>query len=272
MSILPSVISVLTFLVQNERMSSVEAIVGGSTAAWNQFPFAASFQNISKNNEHFCGGTLIHPNFILTAAHCFAGKDIKNIRVVVGVANLKSKITDKYIRKIAKVFINPYYNKPLPRNNDIAIIKLNSPYQLDKDIKKAVLASVPYSGYYNLTAHIVGWGVQKTECRIPSSRLRKAKVKLLERSKCVRLYENIVKVNDKVLCTFHSNKKNTGICKGDSGGSVIRHKNILIGVISANYLKAKCGDQHYPDLHTEVSKFKIWILSTIYGIKHRFNG
>eukprot|EP01083_Nonionella_stella_P100641 284128_1 len=58
-------------------------IIGGSNAGGNEFPFSVSMQD---NIGHFCGGSLIAPNLVLTAAHCLGG----NYDVIIGRSNLNS--------------------------------------------------------------------------------------------------------------------------------------------------------------------------------------
>ncbi|XP_058799325.1 mite allergen Der p 3-like [Phymastichus coffea] len=265
MIILPSFILLLIMLVQNEWIISVKAILDGSTVDKNEFPFTASFQNISKNNEHFCGGIIVHEMFILTAAHCIAGKVIKDIRVVAGSRDLKSIKEYKNVRRIIQIFKNPNYNKPLPRDNDIALVKLDGPYKMDKCISKAKLVPEDYRIPDDLIVHIIGWGVTKSDIKAACGSLKKTKVIVLSHSQCTELYAGKVKVSNTVFCTTHNSKKNRGACYGDSGGPVLKDKTVVIGVISVNYAKAKCGDKNHPDLQTNVAKYRKWIDNIIFS-------
>jgi trypsin len=58
-----------------------EPIVGGTTAAAGDFPFIVSIQ---KSGSHFCGGSLLNANTVLTAAHCAVGQTASSIKIRAG--------------------------------------------------------------------------------------------------------------------------------------------------------------------------------------------
>merc|ERR1712098_102441 len=109
-------------------------------ASAGSFPFIVSFtQNVSKPRQwkSFCGGAMITSRHVLTAAHCFNNKDESflnyNVRVRIGVSNLKMKIKNSKERrqtyaKIKKVILHPRYTRRakgyLNPFNDIAVVEL----------------------------------------------------------------------------------------------------------------------------------------------------
>lgn len=56
-------------------------IVGGTAAAAGEFPFIVSLQ---KNGAHFCGGSLLNANTVVTAAHCAVGQTASTLKVRAG--------------------------------------------------------------------------------------------------------------------------------------------------------------------------------------------
>lgn len=124
-------------------------IVGGESAADQTWGWMASLR-YSSTNSHFCGGSIISKNHILTAAHCVVSlSSSSSIRAYVGSVNLYSvgKICD-----ISNIFIHPNYSTST-YVNDIAILKLSSSLDLTQagldticlpNVSAAILASQEY--------------------------------------------------------------------------------------------------------------------------------
>ena len=90
-------------------------LVGGNDASEGQFPYQVSLRNPA--NTHFCGGTIIHKSWVMTAAHCSEGKTHADILACVGSIN---KANGGFAHKIAKIVPHPLYNKV---DNDIALLE-----------------------------------------------------------------------------------------------------------------------------------------------------
>lgn len=112
--------------VANVR-SGGERIVGGQTAAVGQFPYQVSLR--SEHDRHFCGGSLIRPTWILTAAHCLENKldGIDDISVVAGTVLLGP--FDGQRRHLSDIVIHEGYVEA-EKLNDIALMRLADEFRI----------------------------------------------------------------------------------------------------------------------------------------------
>ncbi|XP_063982966.1 trypsin-like [Diachasmimorpha longicaudata] len=222
--ILLVILSAITPGVRSLRFQLENRILGGSEASTNDFP---SLVAIFRQSEQTCGGTLISPKHVLTAAHCiYEGKPYE-YSILAGVTNL---VDYQGIRiDVRGKMRHPNYHPPIPNfhhlKNDIGVLKLVS--SIDVTAPNIAIAKLPAR---NLTPRTVGltggWGSLNKKGE-KSDYLRKAVVYVWPLSHCQAKFS--WHTNDQFCGSGYDVP--TNMCYGDSGGPFMVGDTIF-GVLS----------------------------------------
>ena len=136
--------------------------MGGNNVKVNAFPWQVAILQ-SWSSDPFCGGVIIGPKTILTAAHCIDDNEggMYEVQVVVGVTNLKNtaaKWNGTYY--VESIVLHPNWQS-LNMNNDYAIIKLKNAITFSENVNAVCLPKNNQELYENVDLIISGWGETK---------------------------------------------------------------------------------------------------------------
>lgn len=271
----------LPFLVALALAPSAAAIYGGAEVAPGTYPWMVEMH--WADGTHTCGGLLVAPTLVLSAAHCtpseadaaFASQGLSAPGVVwgstwdstvavIGATDLDAN--DGEVIGIAAWHRHPLYHVPAYFTNDVSIIELAAP-----STKALVAFATPDDlALYpaGTPARVIGWGCTETTCA--------------QR----HLLETIAPVHDDADCKSRANyavqfdpatmvcagSPGFDSCGGDSGGPLFVEKNgqpLAIGIVSfgpvvevdaagPTVTPAPCGGQD-PGVYTEIAGFRDFI-------------
>lgn len=193
-------------------------IIGGSEVSHSTVPYQVA---LTRNRNQFCGGTLIAPNWVLTAAHCLDGVSASQMQIRIGATDLRTNQGEYH--NVSRIHVHEQWSGNVTRGRDIALLRLSSsvssqykPAKLPTPALKAQLAS-PGSD-----VKVSGWGRYTRSSRAGSPVLKATNLPVISNAQCSNFIGHNTptgQVPSDNICGYDTRST---ACHGDSGGPFVK--------------------------------------------------
>jgi len=242
--------------------NNTNRIIGGIEAPIGRYPYAVSlFDDIG----HFCGGSLVATDAVLTAAHCQGGK----YSIIVGRHSLVGDPSGGERIRMEMEVPHPSYDAWLT-DNDFMLVFLESPVQ-SSNVEYVQLNSDSSVPQVDAPLTVMGWGDidESDDVSTPSNVLLEVEVNVVSNDDCAESEGNTVRgeahnyangqITNNMLC---AQEDGVDACQGDSGGPLVSKGtggdggDVQVGVVSWGI---GCAHADFPGVYARVSAQYDWI-------------
>ncbi|KAK8386701.1 hypothetical protein O3P69_017871 [Scylla paramamosain] len=231
-------------------------VVGGNDVKEGALPWAVGVRD--KRNITYCGGALITPRHVLTAAHCMAGDPSKfPLHVSIG----EQRALPRRTVRVTHALYHSDFGKTSTFDSDLGVLLLEE--RIDPFPATPCLPEMDREVPEGVAVTVVGWGATSEDGNI-SSVLKEAELDVLPKGSCIDAYSSNFNPN-KMICAGKLNGA-ADACQGDSGGPLIQRGEreeeeekavwVVVGVVSFGN---GCGRPGFPGAYTRTSAFLPWL-------------
>ncbi|CAH1277762.1 CTRB1 [Branchiostoma lanceolatum] len=237
--------------IQPRDLPGQNRIVNGQEAIPHSWPWQISLQ--TSDGDHFCGGSLVTENWVITAAHCKPNPSAHLVVLGEHDRDSNSEITQRI--RIEKSISHPQY---VPTDSapdyDICLVKLATPARIGETVSPVCLPGATDSFGPEEDCYVSGWGKTSGFGFSTARKLQQARTELLSTPTCRNTWGS--SITDRMIC---AGADGTSACQGDSGGPLVCQRAgawQLVGVVS--WGGAFCSTWR-PAVFARVTELREWL-------------
>ncbi|XP_029473179.1 vitamin K-dependent protein C [Rhinatrema bivittatum] len=241
-------------MVKKNQMAYDIRLIGGKPGKKGDSPWQVL---LLLDRKFKCGGVLIHPTWVLTAAHCM--EDHGRYQVRLGEYDRKRIENTEQQIAVDKILLHKNYKKTTS-DNDIALLHLAQPAAFNNHVLPICLPDKGLADHQLMKegtqVTVTGWGNQDDSFNNRSILLNYIEIPLAPRNECIDAMENAI--SDNMLCAGKLGESQDA-CKGDSGGPMVTKFGeiwYLVGLVSWG---EGCGRLDNFGIYTKISHYLDWI-------------
>nr|XP_025036211.1 serine protease 55-like isoform X2 [Pelodiscus sinensis] len=235
--------------------SSASRIIGGHKSHPGEWPWIVSLQI---QGQHFCGGSIIHYWWVLSAAHCFHDTRPQDVLVAAGTVTLGMGGVTRRVRQILR---HPSYSRKT-YDSDLALLLLSRPLPPGRELGFVCLPGEPDDEDDSQwgSCYVAGWGTTKYGQERVSRALLEVGVQVVDWLRCMWWMGALTQ---NMICAGHE-EGGRDACQGDSGGPLQCQapqgsRWYQVGIVSWG---RGCGSRQRPGVYTRVANYRSWMDKT----------
>jgi hypothetical protein len=233
------------------------AVVGGGPADPAQWPFVVPLLEASEPDAftaQFCAGSLVAPDWVLTAAHCVEGRVPAELQVARPRVDLRQVPAEDRIG-VDRVAVYPSHETGT-LTDDLALVHLTAPAGEPADLARGITYA---DGARSAT--VAGWGIADPLAGSFPDVLMSGQVSVLSQATCA-----LEDPDGGTICATIPRSAQPAACRGDSGGplavAISGKRPKLLGVVSYGDLTCAIGNV---GVYADVGRYRSWIVYALRG-------